>query len=231
MTKCALFDFANTLAVLRPERLDVVSEHIERVSGIRVGREAIARAYNAIDMFMPYSSVKIYTAQQRSDFYREYNEKLLALLGVSHLVDPSGLYADFVNKKSHWVLKPHVLRVLRELRERDWKIGIISNFDRNLQQLLDEKLGLSGLVNYLHVSQAEGVEKPSIAFYKSFFERHGIDVSSSFYVGDSFLLDFLPAIKLGLRAWLLDEDSDYQYLPESISSLEELLGRLSEQAL
>jgi putative hydrolase of the HAD superfamily len=227
MTHCALFDFADTLAELQPNRQDIVANYIERVGGIRVGMDAVARAYKAVDLLMPYSSVKTTTATQRADFYRDYNRQLFALLGVAHRADPSGLIAAFGETKAHWQLKPGARDVLAELRRRGYRIGIISNFDTRLEQIVHDHLGLAGTVDYLHISQTEGVEKPDPRFYQGFFERHGLDIAHSFYTGDSYVLDFLPASGLGLKTWLLDEAGLYPHLPEAIRSLGEIIDHLA----
>lgn len=227
MKRAALFDFADTLAELYPNRVDTVADYIEQTGGLRVESEAIARAYKAVDLLMPYSSVKTRTAEQRGEFYREYNRQLFALLGVAHRADPSGLTAAFGERKAHWQLKAGAREVLDELRRREYLIGVISNFDSRLEQVVYDHLDLAGTVDYLHISQTEGVEKPDLRFYQRFFERYGVDVTHSFYIGDSYLLDFLPASRLGLKTWLLDETGLYPHLPQAIRRLGDVLDRLS----
>ncbi|MDD5389276.1 MAG: HAD-IA family hydrolase [Gallionellaceae bacterium] len=230
MTICALFDFADTLAELQPNRQDIVVDYIERVGGIQVDPDTITRAYKAVDLLMPYSSVKTTTPEQRVDFYRDYNRQLFALLGVSHRADPSGLITAFCKRKAHWQLKPGARDTLVTLRERGYHIGIISNFDSRLEHLVYDYLGLGDTVDYLHISQTEGVEKPDPRFYLGFFERHGLSIERSVYVGDSYTLDFLPATGIGLRAWLLDEAGLYPHLPEAIRSIGDLSGLVPNSA-
>jgi FMN phosphatase YigB (HAD superfamily) len=80
----------------------------------------------------------------------------------------------------------------------------------------------------LHISQTEGIEKPDPRFYRSFFDRYRIAIEDSFYVGDSYVLDFLPATGIGLKTWLLDEGGLYPYCPDAIGSLDELLQRIPQ---
>ncbi|HBI22129.1 MAG TPA: hypothetical protein DDY37_06045, partial [Legionella sp.] len=225
-TACALFDFADTLAELQPNRHNIVATYIESVSGIRVGMDAIARAYKAVDLHMPYSSVNTTATKQRADFYRKYNQQLFSHLGVAHLANPSGLIHAFGETRAHWQLKPGVRDMLAELRRRDYRIGIISNFDTRLEQIVHDHLGLADTVDYLHISQTEGVEKPDPRFYQGFFERHSLDIAQAFYTGDSYVLDFLPASSLGLKVWLLDEAGLYPHLPESIRNVSEIIEHI-----
>ena len=224
MSACALFDFADTLAELQPHRQDIVADYIERVSDIRVGPEAIARAYKAVDLMLPYSSVNTHTREQRGSFYREYNRQMFALLGVSHRADPVGLIDAFSERKAHWVLKPGALETLRTLRSVGYRIGIISNFDTRLEQIVYDHLSLGEWVDYLHISQKEGVEKPDPRFYLGFFARHGLPIERAVYIGDSYTLDFLPATVIGLQACLLDEAGLYPHLPEAIRSIGDVAG-------
>jgi HAD superfamily hydrolase (TIGR01549 family) len=181
-----------------------------------------------IDIFMPYSSIKNQTTEQHNEFYCNYNKQLFLLLGVIHSVDPVDLISDFKEKKSHWMLKSGALSLISYLRQRNYHIGIISNFDARLNEVVYQHLGLSGMVDYLHISQIEGLEKPNPLFYRSFLERYEISIAKSFYVGDSYLLDFLPATNLGLRTWLLDEADLYSKTSWTIKNLSEVIDRLSE---
>ncbi len=228
LTLCALFDFADTLAELQPSRQGIVADYIERVSGIQVGTDVITRSYKAVDLLMQYSSVHTRSEEQRVEFYREYNSYLFTLLGISHLADPAGLFTAFGECKAHWQLKLGARDTLDELRRRGYRIGIISNFDTRLEQVVYDHLGLASMVDYLHISQSEGVEKPDPRFYLSFFERYGMEIKSSFYVGDSYVLDFLPATGIGLKTWLLDEAGLYPYCPDTIANLGELLQHISK---
>jgi HAD superfamily hydrolase (TIGR01549 family) len=226
MTSCAVFDFADTLAELRPSSCEVIATYIERACGIRVNLDSIARASKMMDLLMPYSSVRTITRKERADFYLMYNQQLFSLLGVTHRADPAGLFDVFDETKPLWELKQGVVELLGSLREMDFRIGIISNFDHRLKQIVHDRFNLAGTVDYLHVSQSEGVEKPDPRFFRGFFERHGLDAAKAFYTGDSYLLDFLPATRFGLKSWLLDEYGNYPHLPEAIRSLNEIILRI-----
>lgn len=227
MSKFALFDFAGTLAELVPSRVDVVRNYISSSAGICIEEKHVKYAYQTVEMLYPYSSVSIRSLREKKEFYDVFNRKLLECLGVSHLVDPDGIYDAFVNSKAHWCLKTGVYKTLVELKALGWRIGVISNFDSNLEELVCNELGLVQIVDYFHVSQVEGDEKPNVSFYRSFLDRHGIGVDDAVYIGDSYVLDFLPARELGLRAWLVDEDGFYTHMLESISCIGELPSCLS----
>jgi HAD superfamily hydrolase (TIGR01549 family) len=219
----AIFDFAGTLAELVPSRQKIVADYVERVSGIKLKTDVITRSYIALDLIMHYSSVSNRSIRQRNKFYLKYNRCLLDMLGLTHLVNPKGLLSAFNEHERHWELKRGALDVLNSLHIKGYYIAIISNFDSCLDQIVYDRLKLSGIIEHLHVSQTEGVEKPSPEFYERFFQKYNIEKYKSFYVGDSYVLDFLPATSIGLKAWLFDEFNFYSDSPGRIKKLNELL--------
>jgi HAD superfamily hydrolase (TIGR01549 family) len=226
MKSCAIFDFADTLAELVPDRFTIVANYIQHSCGINIDRQTIHRAYKTLESFMPYSSVKIQNKKQHDDFYYEFNRKLFLLLGVEHCLEPEGLVKVFLENKAHWQLKRGAKELLDELRRSSYRIAIVSNFDTRLEHLVFNHLNLTEIVDYLYISQKEGLEKPDLYFYKRFIERYEIPLKSSFYIGDNYLLDFIPANSLGLRTWLLDEVGLYPHLPQSIRSLDQFIDHL-----
>jgi len=227
MKRYALFDFADTLAERSPSQFEVVSKYILNATNLLVPTSSIQRAYKRLDMFLQYSSVSVINSARREEFYIEYNRYLLGMLGLSHLTSPKELLSAFAENKAHWRLKHGVLDVLKQLRIDDWSIGVISNFDSILDKILYEQLGLAGIVDNLIVSQAEALEKPDPRFYQVFLSRFNVDRERSFYVGDSFYLDFLPAKKIGIKVFLLDEAGIYSYLPEAIGSIDHVIAKIN----
>ena len=221
--KLCAFDFADTLAELHPPRQNIVAKHIMQVSGIDVHADHISRCYKLVDNVMRYSSVHMRSSLQRAEFYRGYNRCLLELLGLVHLVSPDGLFVAFNENEKHWQLKDGARETIAELRHRGYQIAIISNFDSHLEQIIREHLGLSALIDYLHISQSVGAEKPDTQFYLTFFEKHNIAIENTIYLGDNYSLDYRPAVEIGLKAWLLDETGVYAHCPYAISNLRELL--------
>jgi FMN phosphatase YigB (HAD superfamily) len=222
----ALFDFADTVAELIPRRQKVVAEHILQIADICIPEKHIAYCYKLVDVMMQYSSLRTRTDLQRAEFYRKYNQRLLASLGVLHKVTPESLFGAFDREKKHWALKPGVKQSFAGLRKRGYKIGIISNFDTRLEQIVYEALGLGDMIDFLHISQSEGIEKPDLRFYLSFFERHNIPIKQSFYIGDNFTLDFMPATQIELKVWLLDEEGLYDYCPTAVRSISDFIAQL-----
>lgn len=221
-----LFDFADTLAELTPRRERLVAELVAKEVGIELGEGQVRRAYRYLDLWSPYSSVRIRRPEDRRTFYLEYNRHLLDALGLSHLLDPARLLTAFEAGETHWQLKAGAMDVLHSLKARGMEIGILSNFDTRLKEIVEDHLGLGGLVDRLHISQAVGLEKPDPRFYRAFFEAQGPDPARCVYIGDNYRLDFLPARAMGLETLLLDETGLYPHLPQAIAEITEVPKRV-----
>jgi 2-haloacid dehalogenase len=128
-----------------------------------------------------------------------------------------------------WPPFPEVPASLARLRERGWRIAILSNTDPDL---LEDSLGLIGVPVDLRVTAAEaGSYKPAHGHWDRFFADTGADRDRHVHVGASVFHDLRPAAELGLRAvWInrLHETSDVPRAGElqDLSKLPETLDDL-----
>ncbi|MDA9889192.1 HAD family hydrolase [Synechococcus sp. AH-224-G16] len=229
----ALFDFAGTLADLVPSTESIYGALIFHETGIKVEDGLLLSRIDSLVSTLPaYSSVLIRSKSQKYQYYNIYNQHILQGLGLIHKISPEAVYAQFSRTKRHWQLKKGVLDIFYELSGLQIKIGILSNFDSHLVSIVADLLGPNHLPDYLHISQSEGHEKPSPEFYRTFFEKYNIDPLKCTYFGDSYLLDFLPATKLGMQAYLLDESNRFPWLsptiPKITSSLNILKNKINQ---
>jgi 2-haloacid dehalogenase len=108
-----------------------------------------------------------------------------------------------------WPPFPEVPASLAELRERGWRIAILSNTDPDL---LDASLELIGVPVDLRVTAAEaGSYKPAHGHWERFFAQSRADRARYAHVAASVFHDLRPAAELGLPAvWVnrLHESSD-----------------------
>lgn len=108
-----------------------------------------------------------------------------------------------------WPPFPEVPRALTQIRDRGWRIAVLSNTDPDL---LDASIARLGVDVDERITVAEsGSYKPAPGHWDRFFERTGADRSRHVHVGASLFHDIEPAHRLGLRAvWInrTDEMSD-----------------------
>jgi putative hydrolase of the HAD superfamily len=108
------------------------------------------------------------------------------------------VFADPVS----WKLFPEVLPTLRELRSRGLELGIVSNFDSRLFNVL-RGLGIADLFDTVTISSLAHAAKPSSKIFELALEQHAVEPGEAMHVGDSVRDDVEGATKAGLSAVLL----------------------------
>lgn len=146
---------------------------------------------------------------QREDPTRSYREVMavtLARLGV-----PAGEQDALGRALPLWEPFAEVPQALEEARGRGWRLGVLSNTDRDL---LDASLARIGVEFDLSIVASEiGSYKPSRGHWDEFFTRSGAERERHVHVGASLFHDVAPAAVLGLRSiWInrLGEEAEPQ---------------------
>lgn len=159
-------------------------------------------------------------------FWSFLYRRLLEELGVRDEGLVAKLYATF-SSASSYALFDDVLPTLGELHDSGYRLGLISNFEQWLQEMLIE-LEVGHLFDIAVISGVEGVEKPDPAIYELALERASVDPANAVHVGDSPGMDVVPATSVGMHAVLLDRLDRYPQADGlKVSSLEELTGLIS----
>lgn len=142
--------------------------------------------------------------------YREVlKESLVLLAGHEGLeLSPDGEYA-LADSLPSWPVFPEVPGSLRELRERGWRLGVLSNTDPDL---LAASLAAIGVPVDLAVTASDARSyKPALGHWERFFAETDVEPGRHVHVAASPYHDLAPAAELGLVAvWInrLGEESD-----------------------
>jgi putative hydrolase of the HAD superfamily len=135
---------------------------------------------------------------------------------------------EVFSSTSTYRLYDDVLPALDALSEQGYRLGLISNFERWLEEMLVE-LEVGHLFDVAVISGVEGVEKPDATIYRRALEKAGAVPEQAVHVGDSPGLDVAPARSVGIRTVLLDRLSRYEgHDGHRIASLKELPDLLSK---
>jgi putative hydrolase of the HAD superfamily len=93
-------------------------------------------------------------------------------------------------------------RLLAELSERRFTLGVVSNGCGNVDKLCDD-FGYTPFLSLVVDSRRVGLFKPDPAIYRHAAEKLGRDPAEILMVGDSFDRDIRPAKLIGMKtAWL-----------------------------
>jgi 2-haloacid dehalogenase len=100
-----------------------------------------------------------------------------------------------------WKPFPEVHEALEDVRERGWKLAILSNTDRDYIEASLQQIGVP--FELAIVASEIGSYKPGRKHWDTFEEQIGVPRSSHVHVGASLYHDVAPAIELGLpTVWI-----------------------------
>ena len=116
------------------------------------------------------------------------------------------LFAYFANP-THWRVDPEAIPTLQRLKNNGLRLGVISNFDFRLYEILQD-LGLSAIFDSVTISSEAGYAKPRREVFAAALARHGLRPGEAMHVGDSHHLDFEASHAAGMTAVLLDPGLD-----------------------
>ena len=136
---------------------------------------------------------------------------------------------DAFGGPAYWTLYPETLGTLKTLKERGYELGIVSNFDSRLFNVL-RGLGLAELFDTVTISSLAHAAKPAPRIFRLALDKHAMDAGDAVHVGDSRRDDVEGARKAGLQAVLLERESQLapaaSHVP-TIRSLEQLPALLA----
>ena len=154
---------------------------------------------------------------------------------VSDDVIASALRAMYAVTQSNWFLEEDALPTLQALKERGFRLGLISNAadDENTQTLID-KGGFRPYLEFIVSSAAFGKRKPHPAIFQSALDHFHVEANQAVMVGDLMETDVLGAHQVGMKSIRITRRAiktatHIQVKPDAVvSALSEIPPLLSE---
>jgi putative hydrolase of the HAD superfamily len=154
---------------------------------------------------------------------------------VQNVFDPLGPFPQFTNyfdalfayfaRAEAWRLYSETVEVLTVLKARGLHLGVISNFDSRLFDLLTG-LGIADFFDPVVISTQVGAAKPAAAIFLQALAHHELRPEEALHIGDSYNADVVGAQAAGLKPVLIDRrgtsENPHGYL--RVGSLAELLA-------
>ena len=128
------------------------------------------------------------------------------------------VYTYFATKEP-WYIYPDVVPCLQTWQQKKIELGVISNFDTRLNQIL-KTLELERFFTSITISSVAGFSKPDQNIFKIALKKHGFMPQQVWHIGDSKKEDYQGAKSIGINAFWLNRDS-------SLSNIENQLPNLS----
>ena len=227
------FDAAGTLFHLKGS-VGEVYLHFARKYGVTAGREVIQQAFvRAFDDAPPpvfaVSDPKEIKACERLwwfDVVHNVFYRVGMFEGFDEYFDE---VFDYFSRPEAWELYPDTVPVLSGLETRGVELGIISNFDSRLYEILIG-LGIDRFFASITISSLAGAAKPSPRIFQRALQKHGVEAKEALHVGNSLKEDAQAAMAAGMSGVLLDRTGSTERPPDvvAITSLGELVSLLGE---
>jgi len=149
-------------------------------------------------------------------WWRDVVLRTLEIAGTE--VEPFDDYFDTVYREfalpDIWRLEPGALDLLLDLRRAGLRLGVISNFDLRLFDIL-KHAGVLGLFEHVIISSRIGADKPSPRIFQAALDHFAVEPQEMLHVGDDEVADGAGARALRIQTFLLDaEDGSFQQLRE-----------------
>lgn len=119
-------------------------------------------------------------------------------------------------------LKDGCMEVLNYLKEKDYKLHIITNGFKEVQHIKLNNCGLKPYFSTIIISEEHQVNKPSEGIFRLSEELAGCTRKECVMIGDNFESDVEGALNAGWKAIYFSESLQAGYKGQSINALSEL---------
>lgn len=202
-----LFDAANTL-IYKPDLFNNVASVLKK-NEIKFDITELKKQHKFISELINFPD------KTSKDFYKTFNKEWLYSVG---LIPNDKLLEEIFTSCSYLPWSPFSDTI--KLKNLSIKKAIISNFHEGLNQIIDKYY--PSVFDSIIVSEVENLRKPSIDFYLKAIEKLKCLPEEIIYIGDSIKLDLEPALKLGIKAWLIDRENYYPNFYRRLNSLNDI---------
>jgi putative hydrolase of the HAD superfamily len=231
-TRAVYFDVGDTLVhpgrALAELLLEVAGDlgiAVPAVAFARLGDHMRARVTERTRLGRPFTYPP---AESRKFWMETYQEFLSHLLREQEASRLARAVLDILSSPEGYELFDDVLPTLRRLREDGFRLGIVSNWESWLPQLL-ERAEVAPLLDHVVISGMCGIEKPDPGIFVLALREAGLGPEQTFYVGDNPEHDVAPPLLVGITPVLLDRCRRYPPNTDHprIASLHELPSLLN----
>jgi putative hydrolase of the HAD superfamily len=235
MIKAVFFDWFNTLARYEPAREDLAAQVLGEL-GFDLSSDRIRFAISLADKWWfeenTRSPVRVRSREEQAKVYAGYQKTALTELGIDTTKDTALLgkvisRMQALSSSTRFVLFDDVLPALKDLKQLNLMIGVLTNLDQDMTPL-SKQLGLEPYVDLFVTSGEIGVDKPNPPIFLAALERAKVKPSEAVHIGDQYGVDVVGARGVGITPLLIDRHGYYPQVSDCprLKSLTEIVGYL-----
>jgi 2-haloacid dehalogenase len=172
---------------------------LEELFGSRYAGELLTRYHDL--------EPEIQASEPRASYRKVLTIALARLAVEAGLVLPEGQAGALASSLPRWPVFDDVRPGLTEARTRGWRLGILSNTDRDLIEASMESLAVP--FDVAIVAGDIGSYKPAHRHWEVFREETGAEPSRHVHVAQSLFHDIAPATELGIPSIWINRRGEY----------------------
>ncbi len=230
-TQVIFFDAADTLFHVKGSVGEIYVSHARKY-GVTAGKEVVQQAFAKAFADAPPPVFTVSDPQEIKSCERmwwfDVVHNVFYRVGMFEGFDEyfEEVFAYF-SKPESWELYPDAVPALCALEARGIELGIVSNFDSRLYDILIG-LGIDRFFESVTISSFAGAAKPSAKIFHRALYKHGLKAREALHVGNSLREDAQAAVAAGLGGVFLDRTGKTDRCQDviTISGLSELLTLL-----
>ena len=229
------FDFGNTLFDYYSVIYEVFKRTMSRINGKtdyskEEFLESYFRAHTLIPEYLKENDLK--HTQHDQEYWVAFYQMVFERLGIKN-EEVGKFFNEEWSNHPQAEIYPEATEVLKTLKERGYKIGIITNTINDYPLIRLKETGLMEFIDVVVQSFEFGISKPNTKIFEHTCKELGLEKKSTVHVGDEYYQD----IKGGREAGLYDAILylPFEKVPEvlakslpnsekPIKNLKELLG-------
>lgn len=203
MIKLICFDLWNTLATRKKNQLTSSVKELEDFFKIKEDHKTVVKAFE-----------NIIQTREWSNEYEAYSKFLLHFKikpTFSNVMKAIKIRED---SEYNIILYDFVIPLLKQIKNLNLKIGLISNSSVFVIKNVRQKTDLLDYIDYPLFSFDVKTIKPDLKIYKEMLKIAKIKPEEMIMIGDNPLDDVYPAISLGINA--IEFTGDYEKLKKDL---------------
>lgn len=204
-----LFDAVGTLIFPEPSAVEVYAQFGKRHGStltLNEIRTRFLKAFQRQEQLDASNRHRTSEDRERQRWQQIVTDVFTELSDTTALFDE--LYEHFANPQG-WRVNQALASQLPTLQKRKLQLGLASNFDQRVRNVIADFAELSPLT-HLIISSEVGWKKPAKEFYLSACEIVNRKPEQILFVGDDPENDYRAARAVGMDALLYDASSDYR---------------------